>query len=122
MVLAVRNEILENRPEVVSAVLRAHVRATITAAQDPSFKQEVINQYNQYLFSLERKQKPDGEFKYDSVNISYDPNRTYLFNVLEYMKNSKYLKNEMNSEKAVNVSLLNKTLMELGLEQVNSPY
>jgi ABC-type nitrate/sulfonate/bicarbonate transport system substrate-binding protein len=119
MVLAVRNEILENRPEVVSAVLRAHVRATITAAQDPAFRQEVINQYNQYLFSLERKQKPEGEFKYDSVNIFYDPNRTYLFNVLAYMKNSKYLKNELNSEKAVNVSLLNKTLMELGLEQVN---
>jgi hypothetical protein len=53
------------------------------------------------------------------VNIFYDPNRTYLFNVLAYMKNSKYLKNELNSEKAVNVSLLNKTLMELGLEQVN---
>jgi ABC-type nitrate/sulfonate/bicarbonate transport system substrate-binding protein len=119
MVLVVRAEILEKRPDVVTAVLSAHVRATLRAVQDSSFRQEVIKQYNQYRLSMELKQKSESEFSYDTINISYNPNRAYLLNVLEYMSNSKYLRNELNTEKVIDVSLLNKTLQEFALEQVN---
>lgn len=98
MVLVVRKDILQKNPEVVKAVLKAHLEATLKAEQEKTFIDPLIKKYNKEETSMDRKQRPKESFKYQDLELSYDPNYQYTKDIYDYMKAGKIFKKNAKFE------------------------
>lgn len=108
MVLVVRKDILAKHPEVVQAVLKAHVQASRLANKGSDYAAPLIAKYNLYATGLKRKARPAASFNYANLRVTTDPNVQYLKDTLNYMESAKILKRPVNFSDLVKLTLLNK--------------
>lgn len=118
MVLVVRKDILKKHPEVVKAVLKAHIEATLKAKKENTFIDPLIKKYNKEETSVDRKQRPKGSFKYQDLELSFDPNLQYTKDIFDYMKMGKIFKKNPKFEDLYNSAPLNEVLKEQKLSPV----
>lgn len=112
MVLAVRKDILEKKPEVVKAVLRAHIKSIQMAEENSQFVDQTINTYNKYVTSLGRKPRPAQTFDFSNLVITYDPNTRFLQDTYDYMKQVNLFKKPVKFTDLINLNPMNEILKD----------
>ena len=117
--LIAKKEVIKNDPELVKAILKAHVLSTDKAesmfAELPALNQEVHMQYFKDkgvdLSSQNKVEKYEERWK--TAGITYDPNMSYINGLWDYMDKKGVVKGK-TLEDFVRIEFLNEVLKEMG--------
>lgn len=124
--LTAKKELIKNDPELVKAVLKAHVLATEKALAEadkiPLIAREVyLNYYkgkNAKMDDILKKHTPEFyKKKWSETEITYDPNMKFVLEDFEFLK-KKGLMNGKTIEDFVQIDYLNQVLKEMGKQPV----
>jgi NitT/TauT family transport system substrate-binding protein len=124
ILLLARKDYIDNYPDVVKAVLRAHVRAT-QEAQDAGAEilgQVSMDSYNHYFENvLKAKDYPTYPLEhyvrtYKNAEVTYDPHVSFFVDVHAYMTAAGHLNKTIDH--LLSIGLLNEVLAEERLAKV----
>ncbi len=125
--LIVKKDLLKDNPELVKAVLKAHIASTEKAIAEkdmlPGINRDIYLQYFKNLQvkdldkliqknSLEAFQK-----RWKQVEITYDPNSSYVNQVFDFMIARGYLKDKTTAD-FFNPEPLNQVLKDMGKPEI----
>ncbi|EEG77718.1 ABC transporter substrate-binding protein [Dethiobacter alkaliphilus] len=124
VMLLARRDYIESYPQVVKAMLRAHVRATLAAEQAGAevLGQKSMERYTYYFEEvLEAEDYPSYPLEhfvrtYQNALPTYDPDIAFFEDVYQYMSAAGHL--DKSFEQMLNYNLLNEVLAEEGLAEV----
>ncbi|MDW7650621.1 MAG: ABC transporter substrate-binding protein [Bacillota bacterium] len=119
-----RKELMENNPEIVKAVLGAHLDATeIALAQTSQLPILAKERYDDYFVNtLKAEQYPNFPEEYyvsmwEDAKPVYDPDLSFIREIYDFMVAAGYLQGK-TIDQFVDVTLLNEVLTERGLDAV----
>lgn len=124
--LVAKKDLLKNNPDLVKAVLKAHVLATEKALAEadkiPLIAREVYLSYyekkNAYMTDILKKHTPEFyKQKWSETEITYDPNMKFVLDVFQFMT-QKGLMKDKTAEDFVQIDYLQGVLKEMGKQPV----
>jgi NitT/TauT family transport system substrate-binding protein len=117
--IIVRTEFLEDHPDVVEDLVRAHVETTQWINENPAEAKQLVNQS---IEEITTKALPQAiiDAAWENMDITYDPVASSLFTSAEDAFELEFLSEEPDLDGIYALDLLNKVLREKGLPEVKA--
>jgi NitT/TauT family transport system substrate-binding protein len=117
--IIVRTEFLEDHPDVVEDLVRAHVETTQWINKNPAEAKQLVNQS---IEEITTKALPQAviDAAWENMDITYDPVASSLFTSAEDAFELEFLSEEPDLDGIYALDLLNKVLREKGLPEVRA--
>ncbi|SNX54759.1 NitT/TauT family transport system substrate-binding protein [Thermoanaerobacterium sp. RBIITD] len=108
-VVVVRTQFLKEHPDIVEEFLKAHVQLTDYINKN---KSEAYTSINKEIYELTKKPLPNDilNTSFNRLKVTVDPEKSSINDYINLSKEAGFLKNDVDVNKMIDTSLLNKIL------------